>query len=125
MKKRGSLEEYKYSNISKMIFKMLDPESKGEINGEYLIKFLLELGLSLNPQKIKEELLVILRKDPKSFRLKFEDISTLCKGDHKSLQIIKYINEEVAEERLNKNENFRDDEKPIKISEQLEILNKW
>ena len=104
---------------------MLDPESKGEINGEYLIKFLLELGLSLNPQKIKEELLVILRKDPKSFRLKFEDISTLCKGDHKSLQIIKYINEEVAEERLNKNENFRDDEKPIKISEQLEILNKW
>ena len=123
MKKRGLFDENKESKISRVIFKMLDPEGRGEISGDALVIFLLELGFAINPQKIKEALLTILRKDHASFKLRHDDISTLCKGDHRTNFVIKYINEEVRNERLNACESIKVDTSDIKISEQLTILN--
>jgi hypothetical protein len=125
MKKRGSLEENKDSNIARMIFMMLDPEDRGEISEKVLIKFLLEIGLSLHPARIREALQLILKKENQSFKVKIEDISNLCKGDHRSNLIIKYLNDEVSSERLNKTDGFRNESSIVSISEQLQVLATW
>ena len=125
MKKRGNFEENKDSNISRMIFMMLDPEDRGEIPENTLIKFLLEIGLSFHPARIREALRLILKKESSSFKVRIEDISLLCKGDHRCNLIIKYLNEEVTSERLNKPESTKNDSPIISISEQLQVLNTW
>lgn len=125
MRKRGSLDASKESNTARMIFSMLDPEDKGEIGEDVLVKFLLEIGLSLHPHRIKEVLRLVLRKESSHFKVKIEDISNLCKGDHRSNVIIKYLNEEVKSERLNKSETYKPDVSTISINEHLAILEKW
>lgn len=125
MRKRGSLDGNKDSNIARIIFQMLDPEDKQEISDEVLVKFLLEIGLSLHPHRIKEVLRLVLKKESFNFKVKIEDISNLCKGDHRSNFIIKYLNDEVRSERMSKSESFNPDTSAISINEHLAILEKW
>lgn len=125
MKKRGSVDEYKDKNTAKTIFKMLDPEGRGDIPAENLVKFLLEIGLSMHPQKVKDVLQIILRKDYVNFRLKYDDINNLCKGDHKTNITLKCLNEEVKTDRLNKSEGMKIDTSPISVGEQLAVLSNW
>ncbi|OMJ79821.1 hypothetical protein SteCoe_20070 [Stentor coeruleus] len=125
MKKRGNVDEYKGKNTGKMIFEMLDPDGRGDIPVEILVKFLLEIGLALNPQRVKDALQVILKKDYMDFKLKYEDINSLCKGDHKTNLILKCLNDEVRAERLSKSEGIRIDTSIISVGEHLSVLNNW
>lgn len=125
MKKRGTVDEYKSKNIGKVIFEMLDPDGRGDISVEILVKFLLEIGLALNPQRVKDVLHIILRKDYVDFKLKCEDINNLCKGDHKTNLILKCLNDEVRAERLSKSEGIKIDTSIISVGEHLSVLNNW
>lgn len=125
MKKRGSVEDNRYTNINRVIFEMLDPEDRGEVPGNLFIRFLLEIGLSLNPQKIKDVLCAALRKDHNNFKVKYDDICSLCKGDHRIKMTTKCINHQVKEARLNRSEGLSVDHSIITTVEQIGALNDW
>lgn len=122
MKKRGNIEEFRNSNINRIVFKMLDPEDRGEINLDTLVKFLTELGLLMHPQKLKDVICITLRKDPARVRLKYEDLCNLCKADRQVKVTTRRINEQVKKDRLKSEANRTD---LISIGEEINVIEEW